>query len=855
MKKIAVLSVLVALALLFASTPSSQQQSPGTLYVNNTDPTCQGRSPCFTTIQAAVNAALSGETIQIQAGTYPEKVTVSGKNNTATAMESDRIIIEADPDAAIGSVVVTGATQVCTLGYAFRLQQSKFITIRGLTITGTGGQAIELMGGNNQNQAVHIERNRIFGNGSSECNGGITIARGNPDTFIVNNLIYANGRNGIATIDADGGPHNIIENTIHANQWSGVRVTRSHQALLANNLITQNGTATGSTGGRFGVSREGSTSPQPQEIQLLNNVICGNRLGEIDGPALDATDSGNLTPVGNEGPGVSASPGCEIPANVYANLNGPDGLPNTIDDDFSLASASPAIDKGIDPRTLGLSALFNPIFEADFLTDLIRPQIGIRGGSAIFDIGAFEYAIPNQAPVTNAGADRTVASGTLVNLDGSASFDPDGDPITYQWTQTGGPSVSLSGPTSVNPTFTAPQVQAPTVLTFQLTVTDGLATSVATVRITVEKPNSPPVLSPIGNKTVSVANTLTFTVNATDPDNDPLTYSVSPLPLPANASFDTNTRVFNLTPAADQVGSFNLTFAVSDGRGGTASETLKITVLAGLAVSITSPANGATVPSGRLVVRGTATTGPDIGVNVKGFAASLNGGQWVVEIPLDPGPQTLTAKATTVAGLQATHSVTVNVAATGGGGLLLSASPRSGVGPLTVSWLFSNQTGRTLSQFEFDDNGSGVFGAPMSSFDGMQTTYMTPGIYSPALRAQDDQGITYTATAVIEVEDPTVVTARFQGLWTTLRDRLISGDIQGALNHFAPGVRSRFESVFERLGANLPSIAAGFGNLEVLEQLENIAETIIVQQENNSARLYFIYYRRDSLGRWLIEEM
>ena len=112
-----------------------------------------------------------------------------------------------------------------------------------MTVTGAGGEAIALLGGNNENTAIHIEPNRMFGNGSSSCNGGITIARGNPDTLIVNNLISGNGRNGIATIDADGGPHSIIEDTIHGNQWSGVNVTRNHQVVLANNAITGNGTA------------------------------------------------------------------------------------------------------------------------------------------------------------------------------------------------------------------------------------------------------------------------------------------------------------------------------------------------------------------------------------------------------------------------------------------------------------------------------------------------------------------------------------------------------------------------------------------------------------------------------------
>jgi uncharacterized protein YjdB len=335
-------------------------------------------------------AATAADTIQVQAGTYLEQVSISGKNSFTGATEADRIILEADPAVPVGSVVLRGAGVQCTNGYALRLQQSKFITIRGLTITGAGGQAISLMGGNNQNQAIHIERNRIFGNGSSECNGGITIARGNPDTLIVNNLIYGNGRNGITFIDADGGPHDLLQNTIYANGWSGVSVARSHEVFLVNNVLTGNGTASGATGGRVGVKREDSTSPQPQGIHLLSNLLCGNRLGEIGGPALDATDAGNLTPTGTEGAGVLASPGCEVVATVYANLPGPDGLLNTADDDVSLASTSPAIDRGMDPRTLGLESAFHPLLEADFSGEDRRPQDGNRSGTPEFDIGALE---------------------------------------------------------------------------------------------------------------------------------------------------------------------------------------------------------------------------------------------------------------------------------------------------------------------------------------------------------------------------------------------------------------------------------------------------------------------------------
>ena len=239
MKRLRGFASLLLLGWLLVPPPLIAQQSTA-LYVNGADPTCGGQSPCFTTIQAAINAAGPGAVVYIQAGTYPEQLSITGKNNFQGATEVDRIIIEADPATQPGQVVLTGVAGACTGNHAIRLQQSKFITIRGLTITGTGGQAISLLGGNNQNRDIHIELNRIFRNGSSSCDGGITVARGNPGTLIVNNLIYANGRNGITLIDADGGPHYIINNTIYGNQWNGIDVARNHMITLANNIINNN---------------------------------------------------------------------------------------------------------------------------------------------------------------------------------------------------------------------------------------------------------------------------------------------------------------------------------------------------------------------------------------------------------------------------------------------------------------------------------------------------------------------------------------------------------------------------------------------------------------------------------------
>src|SRR5215813_11138564 len=578
---------LLLLGLFVALYNLSAQQAlaaqPATiLYVNRTDPTCGGHSPCYTTIQAAVNAAGPRSVINIQNGTYSEQLSISGKNNFQGATDIDRIIIEADPATQPGEVILTGSPGACTGNYAIRLQQSKFITIRGLTITGTGGQAISLLGGNNQNQDIHIELNRIFGNGSSSCDGGITVARGNPGTLVVNNLIYANGRNGVSFSDADGGPHYLINNTIFGNQWNGVDVARNHTITLANNIIHSNGTASGTTGGRFGVARESSNNPQPAAIKLLNNLVCGNTQGQISPQILDSTDSGNFTPVGNEGTGVTAFPGCENPANLFANKDGLDRQPNTADDDFSLKRNSLAIDIGMDPRTLGLNPAFNVIFEADFVTDGIRPADGNADRIVAFDAGAFEF--PNAPPVANAGANQTARRGQLVTLNGMLSSDPEGAPLTFQWTilSQPGENITLTGPTTATPTFT-PQVFGS--YAFQLVVNDGQFNSApSTAAVSVVN------VGPTANNVSATTNedtAVNIPLTATDIDSVSLTFTIvsGPSHGTLNASGGTMSCTnsncsasVTYTPAPNYNGSDSFTFNASDGVSTSNTATVSITV-------------------------------------------------------------------------------------------------------------------------------------------------------------------------------------------------------------------------------------------------------------------------------------
>src|SRR2546422_7377385 len=76
--------------------------------------------------------------------------------------------------------------------------------------------------------------------------------------------------------------------------------------------------------------------------------------------------------------------------------------------------------------------------------------------------------------VFHAGPDQTVSEGSPVGLNGAASSDPDNDTLSHSWTQTAGPTVTLSNSNTATPTFTAPQISTSNVvLSFRLTVSDG----------------------------------------------------------------------------------------------------------------------------------------------------------------------------------------------------------------------------------------------------------------------------------------------------------------------------------------------------------------------------------------------
>ncbi len=122
---------------------------------------------------------------------------------------------------------------------------------------------------------------------------------------------------------------------------------------------------------------------------------------------------------------------------------------------------------GMDWIQINTGSDFNDATHGIFAGCFLNGQLGSITLSD-YGVGVWAYT----SPVADAGADQTVTEADTVSLDGTGSSTTSGD--TFLWTQTSGISVTLSDPTSLTPSFTAPDVgPGGDTLVFVLTVTDN----------------------------------------------------------------------------------------------------------------------------------------------------------------------------------------------------------------------------------------------------------------------------------------------------------------------------------------------------------------------------------------------
>lgn len=126
-------------------------------------------------------------------------------------------------------------------------------------------------------------------------------------------------------------------------------------------------------------------------------------------------------------------------------------------------------------------------------------------------------------PLADAGLDGVVVEGSVFQLDGSGSADPNNDALTFRWQQTAGPQVVLDDPSSPTPTFTAPQLTGDTRLEFELVVSDGTETSVAdTVSVLVRAVDDAPLVDAGEPQVVRHDAIVQLDATITDPEGGPV---------------------------------------------------------------------------------------------------------------------------------------------------------------------------------------------------------------------------------------------------------------------------------------------------------------------------------------------
>jgi predicted RNA-binding protein with TRAM domain len=225
----------------------------------------------------------------------------------------------------------------------------------------------------------------------------------------------------------------------------------------------------------------------------------------------------------------------------------------------------------------------------------------------------------NDAPVLDPIGNLQVNEGETLQFTISAK-DQDGDGLTY--TASNLPSgANFSGQTFI---WTPDYNQAGN-YNVLFTVTDDWTTPASDyeeITITVGNVNRPPILDPIGNKTVNEGEILEFTITASDPDGDGLTYSASDLP--EGATFDPVTQKFSWTPGYDKAGNYNVLFTVTDDWISPASDSEEITITVGNVnrPPILDPIGNKTVNEGETLEITVTATDPDGGMDALTYSAS-----------------------------------------------------------------------------------------------------------------------------------------------------------------------------------------------------------------------------------------
>ena len=178
--------------------------------------------------------------------------------------------------------------------------------------------------------------------------------------------------------------------------------------------------------------------------------------------------------------------------------------------------------------------------------------------SIIQDISVTIVAV-NDAPTAPATASLTTFEDTTMARSVNA-FDVDGDTLTYSFSD---PNKGFITSNNDGTYAYTPNANANGIDLFTITVSDGTASIIQDVSVTINAVNDSPLLSSTKSLTTTEDTTVNGSVDALDVDGDKLTYSFSD----PTKGFITNNNdgTYSYTPIADVNGTDFFTITVSDG--------------------------------------------------------------------------------------------------------------------------------------------------------------------------------------------------------------------------------------------------------------------------------------------------
>lgn len=141
----------------------------------------------------------------------------------------------------------------------------------------------------------------------------------------------------------------------------------------------------------------------------------------------------------------------------------------------------------------GLVASYTP--NAGFVGEDSFSYRAVDADGQVSGTNTIAVTVTNTAPEVTAAGPESAEGGDTVELE-AIGTDADEDSLTYTWVQTAGPEVELTGATSATASFTVPELDDESTVTFTVTASDGAAEAEASVSVVLAATEAEPEPEP-----------------------------------------------------------------------------------------------------------------------------------------------------------------------------------------------------------------------------------------------------------------------------------------------------------------------------------------------------------------------